>query len=196
MKLIKLFYIELTGLICILIMGLPSTPLGNKIRCLYWSKKFGHSGLKAVGRNAQIISTDPLFFGSNLEIGPYVTIDNCESFGCYIGQSVGIAHGTFIRTANHKFDDVTKPWMLQGHTAKNIYYKNHNYSIIIEDDVWIGAHCVILSGAHISTGSIISAGSVISNFIPPFSIVAGNPARVVLNRKKCSPSNVKELNPS
>jgi acetyltransferase-like isoleucine patch superfamily enzyme len=165
-------------------MGLPSTPLGNKARCFYWSKKLGYDGFKLVGRNAQIITTDPIFIGYNIEIGANVTIDNCDSFGCYIGNSVAIAHGTFIRTANHKFDDITKPIMLQGHAAKNLHYKNRNYSVIIEDDVWIGAQCVILSGTHISTGSIIAAGSVVRNFIPPFSIVAGNPSRVILNRKK------------
>lgn len=186
MKFLRLIVIECKGWVTWLVMGLPSTPLGNKVRCLYWARQLGSTGLNIVGRNAEVISRDPLQIGKNFVMGPNVVIDNCDSLGCYIGDGVGIAQGTYIRTANHKFDDVNIPWMNQGHSAKSLHYHNRSYSIVIEDDVWVGAHCVILSGAYISTGSVISAGSVVSGFIPPYSIVVGNPARVVLNRKKVS----------
>lgn len=55
-------------------------------------------------------------------------------------------------------------------------------NIIIGDDVWIGSNSVILSGVTIGRGSIIGAGSVVTMNIPNYSIVAGNPARVIKSR--------------
>jgi acetyltransferase-like isoleucine patch superfamily enzyme len=54
--------------------------------------------------------------------------------------------------------------------------------IVIENDVWIGAHCVVLSGAHISTGAIVAANSVVTGFVPPYAIVGGSPAKVIKYR--------------
>jgi acetyltransferase-like isoleucine patch superfamily enzyme len=51
--------------------------------------------------------------------------------------------------------------------------------IIIEDDVWIGSHCLILKGVTIGHGAVIGAGSVIRRDVPPHSLMAGNPARPV-----------------
>ena len=51
--------------------------------------------------------------------------------------------------------------------------------IYIDDDVWIGARCIILKGVHIGARSIIGAGSVVVNDIPADSIAAGNPCKVI-----------------
>jgi acetyltransferase-like isoleucine patch superfamily enzyme len=52
-------------------------------------------------------------------------------------------------------------------------------SVIIEDNVWIGINSIILKGVKIGENSIIGAGSVVTKSIPPNSVVAGNPARIV-----------------
>ncbi|MBI1877960.1 MAG: acyltransferase [Chloroflexi bacterium] len=49
--------------------------------------------------------------------------------------------------------------------------------VVIEDDVWIGSHCLILKGVTIGHHSVIAAGSVVRRDVPPYSLVAGNPAR-------------------
>lgn len=54
--------------------------------------------------------------------------------------------------------------------------------IIIDDDVWIGGHSVILSGVHIGQGAVIGAGSVITRDVPPYAVVAGSPAKVMKYR--------------
>lgn len=54
--------------------------------------------------------------------------------------------------------------------------------IIIEDDVWIGTNVLVLSGVHIGRGAIIAAGAVVSKDIPPYSIVAGVPAKIIKYR--------------
>lgn len=51
--------------------------------------------------------------------------------------------------------------------------------VVIEDDVWVGAHCIILKGVAIGARSIIGAGSVVTNSIPVDCVAAGNPCRVI-----------------
>lgn len=55
-------------------------------------------------------------------------------------------------------------------------------NIIIQNDVWIGAKSTIMSGVKISNGSVVGAGSVVTKDVPPYAIVAGNPAKVVKYR--------------
>lgn len=72
----------------------------------------------------------------------------------------------------------------------NYYFFNKSFKedifskgdILIEDDVWIGSNCVILSGIKIGRGSIIGAGSIVTKNIPKYSIVGGNPAKVISSR--------------
>ncbi len=56
--------------------------------------------------------------------------------------------------------------------------------VTIEDDVWIGTRVIILPGLTIGRGSILGAGTVVTKDIPPFSVVVGNPGRIVKNRKE------------
>lgn len=122
--------------------------------------------------------------GENLRLGCWVVINPSDSFGVLIGKNVCISEGTFIRAASHQYADPLKSVAEQGHCAKEVFTKDgQRASIIIEDNVWIAAHCVILSGAKIGKGSIISAGSVVASEIPEYSLVAGNPSRVVGNLK-------------
>jgi acetyltransferase-like isoleucine patch superfamily enzyme len=51
--------------------------------------------------------------------------------------------------------------------------------VIIEDNVWIGSHCLILKGVTIGHHAVIAAGSVVRNSVPPYSLMGGNPARRV-----------------
>ena len=71
---------------------------------------------------------------------------------------------------NHNFDDVTKPIVLQG------FSKNE---IIIDDGVWIGAGAIIMAGVHIGQNAVVGAGSVVTKNVEAFTVVVGNPARMV-----------------
>jgi acetyltransferase-like isoleucine patch superfamily enzyme len=51
--------------------------------------------------------------------------------------------------------------------------------VLIEDDVWIGSHCLIFKGVTIGHHSVIAAGSVVRRDVPPYSLMVGNPARPV-----------------
>lgn len=51
--------------------------------------------------------------------------------------------------------------------------------VVIEDDVLVGANAVILEGVRVGEGSVVAAGAVVVEDVPPFSVVAGTPARVI-----------------
>lgn len=162
----------------------PKSIIGGYIRKKYWEYVLNSNGFKIIERGVEIFSGHHSNFGKNLVIG-YNSILSCEDGrGIFIGDNVGIAANSYVRTANHRIDNVGIPILHQGHDFKTIAFNGSEYSIVIEDNVWIGAHSIILSGSHISTGSVISAGSVVSSFVPPYSVVAGNPGRVIKSRQK------------
>ena len=57
-------------------------------------------------------------------------------------------------------------------------------TIVIEDDVWIGAGTIVLAGRTIGRGSIVGAGSVVNRDVPPYALVAGNPASIIKFRTR------------
>mgnify|MGYP006074235249 FL=1 len=188
-KIIRIIFspiLELKNLIILAILFWPDSAFGSLLRIFYYKN---YERLKKIGKNTTIESgvrfgqPDTIEIGYNCIFGRNVNINSGPSFGVYIGNFVAIADGTFLRSENHRFDKLDIPIQHQGHDSNEIEFNNNSYSVVIEDDVWIGARVILLSGAHIGEGSVISAGSVVSNKIPPYSIAVGNPARVVANRK-------------
>ena len=90
--------------------------------------------------------------------------------GVHIGDRVYTSPMTQIVAVNHAFDDPDRPFVEQGITAAGI---------VIEDDVWIGASAVITDGVRIGRGAVVAAGAVVTADVPPHTVVAGVPARVV-----------------
>ena len=76
-----------------------------------------------------------------------------------------------ITDHSHGYEDITRPISVQPLICKG--------PVVIEDDCWLGFNCEILSGVHIGKHSIVAARAVVTKNVPPYSIVAGNPARVV-----------------
>ena len=83
---------------------------------------------------------------------------------------------------NLNIDDINIPIMQQGTSCAKIDFNNKIYSIVIKDDVWIGSKCILLSGTYLEKGCVVSAGSVVSGKFDPYSVIAGNPARVIKKR--------------
>ncbi len=87
-----------------------------------------------------------------------------------IGNQVNLAQNIVISGLNHNYRDITQPISKQGVTT---------IPVTIEDDVWIGANAVILAGITIGKHAVIAAGTVVTCNVPPYSVCAGNPGRIV-----------------
>ena len=97
-----------------------------------------------------------------------------------IGNFCSIARNVSIQEYNHNFKKLTTFFMMKNIFKENVHLDiTSKGKIFIGNDVWIGAQCVILSGAHISDGCVIGANSVVASYIPPYSIAIGSPAKVI-----------------
>lgn len=150
-------------------------------------------GSAFIGRNVQISNgccfyDNPILTG-NVKIGRYTSINGPSTRICaeinsvIIGSFCSIASNVIIQEYNHRYDNITT-YFINSHLIKDkmIQEKSSKGDILIEDDVWIGSNSVILSGVKIGRGCIIGAGSIVTKSIPPYSIVAGNPARIIKQR--------------
>lgn len=111
-----------------------------------------------------------------------------------IGAFCSIASGVKIFLGGeHRTDWITTyPFNILWKKAKHI--KGHPRSkgdVVIGNDVWIGRDAVILSGVTVGDGAVIGARALVTKNVPPYSIVAGNPARVI--RKRFDEATVERL---
>jgi maltose O-acetyltransferase len=143
----------------------------KKLRYICGKKLF-----KYCGKNVNIERKAFFASGEELEIGDYSGLGkNCTvPSNLKIGKYVMMGPNCHIFDANHKFEYTNQPMMFQGWHDKP--------TTRIEDDVWIGRNVIITPGRYISKGSIIAAGCVLSKDFPEYSIVGGNPSRLLKSR--------------
>lgn len=109
-----------------------------------------------------------VMIGNHTRIGLHNTIIGPVE----IGSHVNLAQGITVTALNHNFDDTQKRIDEQGVST---------IPVTIEDDVWIGANAVILPGVTIGNHCVVAAGAVVTKNVPPHSLVAGVPAKVIKN---------------
>jgi acetyltransferase-like isoleucine patch superfamily enzyme len=111
---------------------------------------------------------------SGIRIGKQSLIGECNVIrgqgGVEIGDRVYTSPMVQMLAVNHVFQDPSRPFIEQGITAEGIR---------IEDDVWIGSGAIITDGVTVGRGAVIAAGAVVTRDVPPQTIVAGVPARVI-----------------
>ena len=144
---------------------------GEAIRRLLASLFVKHIGKSVNIEDHAVISHDLTIgdysgIGSHSKIMPKVTI----------GDNVMMGPNCFICTQNHKFDDPSLPMIMQGFSDYE--------PVVIGSDVWIGQNVIILPGVNIGSGSIIGAGAVVTKSFPEYSIIGGNPAKLIRARKQ------------
>ena len=127
-----------------------------------------------------IITGDYTYGSDNISL-----LDFTHKYKVKIGKFCSIANNiTIYLDANHRTDWVTTyPFSVFRESAKDI--KGHPVSrgdVVIGHDVWIGIDATILSGVNIGTGAIIGASAIVTRDVPAYSVVAGNPAKVVKQR--------------
>jgi acetyltransferase-like isoleucine patch superfamily enzyme len=106
--------------------------------------------------------------GRDSLVGEYTVIRG--QGGVSIGDRVYISPLVQIVAVNHVFDDTTRSFVEQGITAEGV---------MIEDDVWIGSGAVICDGVRIGPGAVVAAGAIVTQDVPPRTVVGGVPARPI-----------------
>ncbi len=164
---------ELKGLALGVLCGFPlGAGVWLRARLMrFFFKSLGRNTVLQVG--LRVTNPENVSIGSNCNLARGVFITG--GGGVTIGDWVGFGPDTKIWSVNHRFEDPDTPWLLQGWEKK---------PVVIEDDVWLGANVFVMPGVTIGRGAIVSAGAVVNKSIPPYALVAGNPARVVGWRKR------------
>lgn len=143
------------------------------------------NGIFKLGEYSKLIGGG-LFLHGDIDVGRFSSI-NGPNFDIYaqinkviIGNFCSIARHVSIQEYNHNFNKVSS-YFINQNVLNNSFKEDINSkgNIIIENDVWVGTHSVILSGSHISTGVIVAANSVVSGYIPPYAVVGGSPAKII-----------------
>ena len=133
--------------------GIKGNPIGCYERCTFF-----------VDRDSEII------IGDNVGISQAALISHCS---IQIGNNVKIGGGTSVYTTDfHSLDPIIR--------ASNEDMRHRKCApVVIKDNVFIGARCIILKGVTIGENSIVGAGSVVTKSIPANEIWAGNPAKFI-----------------
>ena len=117
-----------------------------------------HEGTMRIG--------DKTVFGRNIVVNGYLDIS--------IGAACIIADMVYLTDFDHVFSDVERPIKDQGITKAPVR---------IGDDVWLGTKATVVRGTAVGRGSVVAAHAVVTQDLPPFSVAAGVPARVLRNRQ-------------
>ncbi|GAA4346111.1 acyltransferase [Hymenobacter saemangeumensis] len=132
-----------------------------------------------------VVPFQPFVLGAESVIEDFATVNNGMG-GVYIGErtlvgignvligplrignDVIIAQHVVFSGLNHGYEDVHRPIKDQACSTAEI---------VVEDEVWIGANSVVTAGVRIGRHAVVAAGSVVTQDVPPYTIVGGNPAR-------------------
>ncbi|MBI2380955.1 MAG: acyltransferase [Gammaproteobacteria bacterium] len=121
------------------------------------------------------VKIKPVGGSGDLVIGERTTINSCcvlyTGNGIHIGNDVAIAANCTFAPVNHEF-------MERGRLIRDQRFRPSKGGILIEDDVWIGAGCVLLDGAILRRGCVIGAMSLVRGEVAAYSVQAGNPLQV------------------
>lgn len=167
----------------------------NQARPRWWVRNFMNpfyhkKGQQAVfRRNARldVLPFNSFYVGDNSVVEDYAVVNNGMGhvhignntfIGLFdvvigpitIGNNVIIAQHVVLSGLNHGYENVTVPIKEQPCTTAEI---------VVEDNSWIGANAVITAGVKIGKHAVVAGGSVVTKDVPPYSIVAGNPARLI-----------------
>jgi acetyltransferase-like isoleucine patch superfamily enzyme len=166
--------------------------MGNRLRRYWFSFRFKtgrqvfiESGCEFLSPGNMTFKEDGIIIGKNsfftadggsIEIGAMSAFNrnvhiNADVGGKIIlGEFVIVGPNVMMRTAGHRFDNISVEIRNQGHIIKDI---------VIGDNVWIAANVSIVGGVRIGSGAIIGAGAVVTNDIPAMAIAGGVPAKVI-----------------
>lgn len=150
----------------------PIGRISNYLRVLCCKHIFLKCGnIRTINRKVQFGSGRRIEMGDDSGIGARTQIPS----DTIIGKNVILSRDCFILNCNHRYERVDIPIVNQG-------FKEAKRTII-EDDCWIGLGTLMTPGRIVKKGTIVAMGSVLTKDFPEYSIVGGNPAKLIKQRK-------------
>ena len=170
-------------------------PISNKIKRFLWGLVWRAVGLMTpdrgfgpvrrirtivarifgadIGLHSSLSNSCEIWYPGNLQMGSWsILSEKCNVYSVdkiKIGDRVAISREVFLCTASH---DITSPVMELAHAP-----------IVVGSDVWIGARAIVLPGVTIGEGAVVAAGAVVTKDVEPWTVVGGNPAKVIKRRE-------------
>jgi maltose O-acetyltransferase len=145
--------------------------ISNYIRVFLCKRIFKKCGkIRTINRKVVFGSGRNIEMGGNSGIGANTEIPS----DTIIGKNVMLSRRCFVLHRNHEFSRIDIPIIKQGFKETK--------KLIIEDDCWIGLNSILTPGRHVSKGTIVGMGSVLTKDFPEYSIVGGNPAKLIKSR--------------
>lgn len=132
------------------------------------------------------IESGTSFISSSMDRHSFCGYD-CDVYLAEIGGFTSIANGVVLGGARHPMEWVgMSPVFYAGRDSVKAKFAEHKLmppaAVKIGHDVWIGRSAIVLAGVTVGDGAVVGAGSVVTKDVPPYAIVAGNPARLIRYR--------------
>ena len=156
-----------------MIINVSCSNFEQSVRKIYLDKEQSVVGV-TLGEGSYLVQGTLEFGGPQC----HVLIGKYSSIGHRIKFIAGLNHDS-SRVSTYPFHEAFEG--MQGGSVNNYPESNH-YQIVIGNDVWIGADVTLLGGVKIGNGAVIGAGAVVAKDVPPYTIVVGNPAKVIRYR--------------
>ncbi len=132
------------------------------------------------------IQSGTSFYFSRMDRFSFCGYD-CDIYNAEIGSFTSIASLVVIGGARHPMEwGGMSPVFYAGRDSLRTKFSKHSLDMpprsIIGSDVWIGRSAIVMSGVRVGNGAVVGAGSVVTKDVPPYAIVAGNPAKLIRYR--------------
>lgn len=144
------------------------------LRSAYWRLFLKKCGRQVrIGKNCKIINPSNITLGTRVFFNHDCNLD-ASGAKITIGNDVLVGFNSTFITFNHTFED--KKALIWDQPLIGL-------DVIIEDNVWISSHVIVLAGVTVHTGAVLCAGAVVTKDVPAYAVVGGVPAKVIKYRQ-------------
>jgi acetyltransferase-like isoleucine patch superfamily enzyme len=158
--------------------------VGRKLKLHGPAPRISGDGIIDIGDHVEFVEGMSLVVGMGLPDPAHLELKNHITFGGHhvicVARKVSIGNHCWIGAGTKIYDnDVHSMQAIERRVQFGNMLTVRSAPIVIEDDVWLGINTLILKGVTLHRGAVVGAGAVVTDSVPPYCVVVGNPARIV-----------------